>query len=199
MATLKTLSIQKRSATGKGASRRLRAKGIIPAVFYKAGGESVPVQVEEAALKKLFETVGRTTVFNIELEGNDTKELVPAIIWDTEYYPAKNRFQHVDFLGVDLNKDITIRVPLELTGTAKGSKLGGVLEVFFESVDVVGKPMDLPSKLIVDVTPLDLGESFRVADLILPEGVRPATDTARAIIRVREKSDSPDELGANAE
>ena len=199
MAALKILNIQKRNATGKGANRRLRAAGIIPAVFYKAGGESIPVQVEEAALEKIFETIGKTAVFNVEIENKGSKELVPALIWDTEYYPTKKRFQHVDFRGVDLNRDITLRIPLEFSGTAKGSKLGGELEAFIEAVDVVGKPMTLPRKITVDVTPLDLGESFRVADLNLPEGVRPAMDATRTIIRVRDKSATPDEAETTAE
>ncbi len=127
MADFATLTVQKRAATGKGANRRLRAQGIIPAVFYTAKGNSTPVQVAEAPLKKIFETMGRTTVFNVEIEDGDKKEIHPALIWDIEYYPTKNRFQHVDFFGVDMDKEIKIRVPLVFTGTAKGAKLGGVI------------------------------------------------------------------------
>ena len=183
-----TLTVQKRSSTGKGFNRRLRAKGVIPAVFYTAGGESTPVQVQEAPLTKLFESLGRTTVFNVEIDDNGKKETAPALIWDIDFHPTKNKFLHVDFFGVDLKKEIKIRVPLVFTGSAKGAKLGGVLETFFEHVDVFGKPLDLPSKVVVDVSPLDLGDTLRVADLVLPEGVRPATDSTRTIILVKDKS-----------
>lgn len=185
-----TITVQKRSSFGKGANRRLRAQGVIPAVFYTPGGQNVPVQVQEGALKKLFETMGRTSIFNIEIEDGDKKDVVPALIWDIDYYPTKNRFQHVDFFGVDLKKEIKIRVPLEFTGSAKGVKLGGVLETFFEFVDVFGKPLDLPNKITVDVSDLGLGENLRVVDLPMPEGVRPAMDAARAIIHVKDKSAS---------
>lgn len=190
MADFATLIVQKRPSTGKGFNRRLRAQGIIPAIFYTPGGENVPVQVAEAPLKKIFETMGRTTVFNVEIEDDGKKSVHPALIWDIEYYPTKNRFQHVDFFGVDLKKEIKIRVPLVFSGTAKGTKLGGVIETFTEFVDVIGKPLDLPSKLTVDLTPLELGAVLRVADLPMPEGVRPATDGSQAIVLVKDKSAS---------
>jgi len=188
MSDFATLTVQKRFSTGKGANRRLRDQGIIPAVFYAAGGESTPVQVAEAPLKKLFETMGRTTVFNVEIEDGGKKDIHPALIWDIDYYPTKNRFQHVDFFGVDLKKEIKIRVPLEFTGTAKGVKLGGVVEIFTEFVDVIGKPLDLPNKLIIDMTPMSLGEILRVANLPMPEGVRAATEGSQALVQVRDKS-----------
>jgi len=193
MADFATITVQKRNSTGKGANRRLRAQGIIPAVFYTSGGPGIPVQVQEAPLKKLFETMGRTTVFNVEIEDSGKKEIAPALIWDIEYYPTKNRFQHVDFFGVDLKKEVKIRVPLEFSGTARGVKLGGVLEAFTEFVDVIGKPLDLPGKLVIDVTPLELGDSLCVSDLALPDGVRPVMEGSKTVIRVRDKSASGDD------
>ena len=188
MSEFATLTVKKRLSTGKGANRRLRAQGIIPAVFYTAGGNSVSVQVEEAPLKKLFEKLGRTTVFNVEIEDGDKKEVAPALIWDVDFYPIKNRMQHVDFFGLDLNKELKLRIPLEFSGTAKGAKLGGILDTFIESVELCGKPLALPSKLIVDVSSLDLGQSIRVADLVLPEGTRPAGDTSRTVALIKDKA-----------
>ncbi len=199
MSDFPTLTVQKRTATGKGCNRRLRKQGIIPAVFYTPGGENVPVQVAEAPLKKIFATMGRTTVFNVEIEDGAKKTVSPALIWDADYYPIKNRFQHVDFFGVDLDKELKIRVPLEITGTAKGTKLGGVLETFFESIEVFSKPLSLPSKLVIDVTPLELNQSLRVADLVLPDGVRAATNGSLTLVSVLTKSASDeDEEGAGA-
>lgn len=183
-----TLTVQRRTATGKGVNRRLRAKGIIPAVFYISGGESMPVQVAEAPLRKIYETVGRTAVFNVEVEDNDKKITAPALLWDIEFHPTKNRFLHVDLFGVDLKKDVKIRIPLEFTGTAKGTKLGGILEPSMEFLDLIGKPLDIPSTVTVDVTGLDLGEILRVCDLALPEGVRAAANASTPVIAVGAKS-----------
>ncbi len=198
MADFATITVQKRSSTGKGANRRLRAQGIIPAVFYTPKGTTTPVQVAEAPLMKLFETVGRTTVFTLEIEDGASKENYPALIWDIEYYPTKKRFQHVDFFGVDLNREITLRVPLAFVGTAKGTKLGGVLETFMESIDLVGKPLNIPDKLMVDITSLELAGTMRVADLVMPEGVRPATDASQTILVLRDKAAGDGEDGEGA-
>lgn len=191
-----TLTVQKRVSTGKGHNRRLRAEGIIPAVFYISGGESMPIQVAEAPLRKIFETMGRTTVFNVEVEDGGKKITSPALIWDIEYHPTQNRFQHVDLFGVDLKKDIKIRIPLEFTGTAKGAKLGGVLETFVEFVDLIGKPLDIPNKVKVDISGLGLGETLRVANIVLPEGVRAATNASTPVIFVKDKSSSAGEEAA---
>lgn len=192
MADLATLTVQKRTSTGKGANRRLRAQGVIPAVFYTPGGTGIPVQVRESLLKKTFETVGRTSVFNVIIEDGDQKTTTPALIWDIDYYPTKNRFQHVDFFGVDLTKEVRVRVPLMFEGTPPGVKLGGVLEVFLEYLDVTGMPLDLPNTLSVDVSALELGDGLRVADLTLPDGVQSTLDAALLIVQVKDKSAADD-------
>lgn len=175
------LTAKRREKIGKNANRKLRASGITPAVFYKAGGESIALEVNEAALNKLYAQAGRTTMFDLEIEGNGTH---PALVWDVEYYPTKNRFQHIDFYGVDLDKELKVRVPLEFTGVAKGTKLGGKLEVYRELIHIFAKPTDLPKKIFVDIANLDVGQGLRVADLAMPQGVRAAYDINFAIINV---------------
>lgn len=178
------LAATRRTKTGKNANRQLRAKGIIPGVFYTAGGDSFPVQVNEAALVKLYGTAGRTTVFSLEVEGGEKNFSHPCLIWDVEYYPTKSRFQHIDFYGVDLDKELRVRVPLEFSGVAKGTKLGGKLEVYREQIHILSKPAALPQKVVVDISNLDVGQGLRVADLVMPEGVRAAYDTNFAILTV---------------
>ena len=178
------LSAQLREKTGKNANRKLRASGFTPAVFYAGGGEAMPLQVSEAALAKLYENAGRTTVFDLEVDGNGKKNTHPCLIWDVEYYPTKTRFQHVDFYGVDLDKELKVRVPLIFTGTAKGTKLGGKLEVYREQISILSKPASLPKKIFVDISDLDIGQGLRIQDLAMPEGVRASYDTNYAVITV---------------
>lgn len=179
-----TLAATVREKTGKNANRQLRAKGITPAVFYGAGGESFPVQVNEAALFKLYGQNGRTTFFNLEIDNKGKKSVHPCLIWDVEYYPTKNRFQHVDFYGVDMNKELRVRVAIEFSGVAKGTKLGGRIETYREQMYVLSKPETLPKKIVVDISGLDMGHGLRVADLPMPAGVRASYDTNFAVISV---------------
>ena len=184
MSTAFKISAQVREQLGKNANRRLRASGLTPAVFYVAGGVSIPVTVNEAALNKLYAGAGCTSVFTLEIDDKGKKSTHSCLIWDVEYYPTKNRFQHVDFYGVDMDKELRIKVPLKFVGTAKGTKLGGRLETYREQIFILSKPTSLPKKITVDITNLDVGQSLRVQDLAMPEGVRASFDTNFAILTV---------------
>ena len=200
MSQRQKLSATLREKTGKNANRQLRASGFTPAVFYMAGGESTPVKVNEAALVKLYGSAGRTTVFDLEIDNKGSKSTYPCLVWDVEYYPTKNRFQHVDFYGVDLDKELRVKIPLEFKGTAKGTKLGGKLEVYREQIFIMSKPANLPKKIVVEISDLDVGQGLRVADLAMPEGVRASYDINFAILTVTlpgaGKDDADGENGA---
>ena len=98
--------------------------------------------------------------------------------------PYKKKFTHIDFFGVDLDREIKIRVPLEFVGTSRGVKLGGKLEVYREFIDVMSKPLTLPKKITLDLTELDINSTIMLKDVAMPEGVRPATNENFAILSV---------------
>ncbi len=172
MSELKTLSVQKRDALGKGPNRRLRAEALVPCVYYAPDGKNILVQVAANPLNKIYEQVGRTNVFNLEIEENGAKSVHPVFVWDAQYHPVKNAFTHVDFYGVDLNKEVKIKVRLRFVGTSKGVKAGGKMEIYREEVTLVAKPQDMPRIVDIDVTDFDLGTNLRASELKLPEGVR---------------------------
>ena len=179
-----TLNVQKREQHGKGTGARLRAKDIIPGVYYNASGENISVQAPNLPLEKLYEKVGHTTVFNLEIDDNGKKSTHPVLIWQLQRHPYKNRFTHVDFYGVDLEKEIKVDVPLEIVGTSKGVKLGGVLEVYREHVRLAAKPLDMPKNIVIDVSDMDINDSIMVADLQLPAGVQAVFDQNYAVVSV---------------
>ena len=185
MAELKTLSVQKRSAFGKGANRRLRAAALVPGVYYTADGQNIPVQMPELPLVKMYEQVGRTNVFQLELEDeNGAKTLHPVFVWDAQYSPVKSTFTHIDFLGVDLDKEIQVKVQVEYAGTPKGVKVGGKMETYRDEVVLAAKPTDMPRKLVLDVTGMEIGQTIRVSTMPLPEGVRPVYKSDYTMVSV---------------
>ncbi len=179
-----TLNVQKREQHGKGTGARLRAQDIIPGVYYTAKGENISVQAPNLPLEKLYEKVGHTTVFNLEIDDNGKKSTHPVLIWQVQRHPYKKRFTHVDFYGVDLEKEIKVDVPLEIVGTSKGVKLGGVLETYREEIRLAAKPLDMPKKITIDVTDMDINSTIMVADLKLPENVRAIFDQNFAVVSV---------------
>ena len=184
----KTLSVQKREGSGKGASGRLRTENLIPGVFYTAKGENISVQAPALPLEKLYAEAGRTSVFNLEIDDNGQKTVHPVIIWDVQYHPYKKVFTHIDYYGVDLDKPVTVDVPVEFVGVSRGVKLGGQLETYREVVRLSSKPLDVPKKIVVDVTPMDINTTICVADLQLPENVKAVYDRNFAIVSVLAKA-----------
>lgn len=199
MSTAETvLKVHKRESRGKGASRRLRAASCIPGVFYMPDGTNISVQVDTLPLEKVYTNMGRTSVFTLEIDDNGANTRHPVLVWDVQYHPYKKAFTHVDFYGVDLNKPVKVSVAIEFTGTASGVKLGGRLETYREKVLLISKPLDMPKKIVVDVTALGLGDTVRVGDIALPKGVRAASDSNFAIVSVISKADEAAEESASA-
>lgn len=189
MSIEKSLKVQKRDGLGKGYNRRLRSSNFVPGVFYTSEGRNIPVQVETLPLEKMYEAMGRTSVFTLEIDDNGKSDKHPVLVWDVQYHPYKKSFKHIDFYGVNLEKPVKVSVAIEFTGTASGVKLGGRLETYREKVALMSKPLDMPKKIVLDVTEMGLGDTIRVADIALPEGVIAAYDSNFAIVSVISKSD----------
>ena len=194
----KTLSVQKREGCGKGPSGRLRAEKLIPGVFYTASGENISVQAPVLPLEKIYGEMGHTTVFNLEIEDNGKKTLHPVLIWQVQFHPYKRAFTHIDFYGVDLDKEVTVDVPVEFVGISRGVKLGGRLETYREMVRLCSKPLTMPQKITVDVTDMGINDTVSVSDLKLPENVRAVFDQNYALVSIISKSKDEEAEGEKA-
>lgn len=183
----KSLQVKKREGRGKGATGRLRSKNLVPGVFYTASGDNILVQAEALPLEKIYESVGKTTVFNLEIESDGKTESHPVLIWQVQRHPYKNYFMHIDYYGVDLDKEIKVDVPIEFTGTAKGVKLGGIQETYREQVRLQSKPLDMPKKIVVDVTEMNIGDTINVGNLKLPDNVSAVYDQNYAVVSILAK------------
>lgn len=192
MSIEKTLSVQKRAEHGKGPAGRVRANSMIPGVYYTSKGENISVQMPILPFEKLLADVGRTTVFNLEIDDNGQKTVRPAMIWQVQMHPYKKIFTHVDFYGVDLDREVAVNVPLEFVGVSKGVKLGGVLETYREVVRLSARPLQMPRKITIDLTEMAIGDQVSIETLPLPEGVRAVYDRNYVIVSVLSKSKEKD-------
>lgn len=196
MAIEKTLCAQKREGAGKGVAHRLRAQSLVPGVFYNRKGENINVQVPSLPLEQLYFEIGNTTVFNLEIDDNGKKTTYPCFFWDVQKHPYKKRFTHIDYYGVDLDQEITVDVPVEFTGTAKGVKLGGFLETYVETISVAAKPLDMPHKISIDVTDIDMNQSLSIDKTQMPAGSRAVFDNNYTVVAVLEKTKEVAEFDA---
>jgi large subunit ribosomal protein L25 len=184
MAELMTLSVRERAEKGKGFCRRMRTQNLIPGIYYNQEGKNIPVQVEMLPLTKLHNKLGSSRVFHLELETGGKTESLPSLIWDMKFDPLKSTPIHVDFYGVDLDREIKVDVRVVVEGKAKGLIMGGQLEIFRDSLEVICKPLDVPEKIIIDVTDLDIGVNMHIDEVKLPAGVRAIFEDNYAVVGV---------------
>ncbi len=176
------VAAQGRTETGKNANRQLRASGRIPAVLYGAGQAAIPVSVAPRELANILRSGhGESMLFDLELDGKRRK----VVLKDFQMEPIKTALLHADFYEVALDRAITVNVPVELTGTAVGVKTqGGKLEFVTREIEAECLPLDIPEKLVVDVTNLELGKHIRVHDLQAPKGVTFLTGPEVVVVHV---------------
>lgn len=184
MAELMTLSVSSRAEKGKGSCRRLRTKDLVPGIYYNQQGQNIQVMVDMLPLTKLHRKVGTSRVFHLEMSQDGKTESLPSLIKSVQYDPIKSRPIHVDFYGVDLERDIKVDVRVVVEGKAKGIILGGQLEVFRDSLEIVCKPLDVPEKIVIDVTDLGIGDNLHISQVKLPEGVRAVYEDNYSVVGV---------------
>ncbi len=178
------LTVEKRSTNGKNEARRERASGRIPAVVYGAGKPNVPVSVDRKALSDVFrEGAGENTIFLLKLGGSDQSR--HAMIKEMQRDPVTRRPLHIDFVRVLMDVKITVKVPIEVLGVAKGVKTeGGILDTVTREVEIECLPGSIPASLAVDVTELAIGDALRVAQIPSPEGVRIVDNPEKIVVHV---------------
>lgn len=141
--------------------RNLRESGEIPAVVYGNHNGSTAITVNNADFQKTIKEVGRNGIISLDLEG--TKHQV--MLSDYQKDPLKNFVFHADFLIVDMSAELQAQVRINLVGTSKGVKDGGVLQQSLHEVTVSARPDDIPESIDVDVTELQVGESIYISDI----------------------------------
>lgn len=198
MAELMTLSVRPRAEKGKGSCRRIRTKELVPGIYYNQKGDNIPVVVDMLPLTKLHRKVGSSRVFHLEVEKDGRTESLPALIWGLQYDPLKSVPIHVDFYGVDLEREIKVDVRVVVEGKAKGIILGGTLEVFRDTLEVVCKPLDVPEKIVINVTDLDVGVNLHIDEIALPAGVRAVYEDNYAVVGVVAKEAEEEKAGEAA-
>ena len=190
------IAVQDRKEFGKCASRRSRKSGMIPAVIYSKGKEAKAIMVDADAWKVL---AGHHVQMVTLVDGANK---TAALVKDVQFNHLKNYVQHIDFLEVDLNADVTALVPVHAHGDCLGVSRGGILEFELHEIEVVCHPDHLPEFIAAEVTSLDVGDSLHVKDLAMPEGVRTDLDPEAVVahvVRPKEEAEAPAEAAAEPE
>lgn len=178
------LVVESRDATGKGAGRKLRAAGQVPAVLYGQGRRSVPITLDPRALERALRAGGANTLLDLTVEGRTDLGSPVALVKELQRDPIRGTIIHVDLYQVDLSRTVEVDVPVHLVGKPRGVEFGGILEHTLREITIECLPRSIPESIEVDVSGLEIGDVVHVRDLPLPEGVSLAVDADLGVAHV---------------
>lgn len=184
MNTEQVIIAKPRNVFGK-AVRKTRKAGMLPAVLYGKGQDSLSIEVSGKEFEKVFRRAGENTLVRLQIEGQGEKRV---LIHDVAKHFMKDEIIHVDFYEVDLTKTVKTKVPLHFEGTSPAVKeLGGILVKVLNEVEIEALPTDLPSALTVNMESIKgFEDSIRVSDLPVPANVKIITGPDEVVVSVTE-------------
>lgn len=181
-AAMHSVTAKPRAEKGKGAARRLRNSGFIPAVAYGKGISATSLSVVPKEIATIIKSErGQNTVLQVKVEGGN--ELL-AMIKSYTYHPVSRSLEHVDFVQVKLDVPVQVEIPLIMTGKAVGLSKGGVMRQVYRTIPVRCLPDRIPLKVEADTSALELGDAIATQDLKLPEGVEVRLAAEQTLIAV---------------
>ncbi|MGB1426510.1 MAG: 50S ribosomal protein L25/general stress protein Ctc [Paracoccaceae bacterium] len=165
-----------RTGTGKGAARQARRDGMVPGVAYGGGIDPLPIQIPRNELLKRLKA-GRfmSTLFNLKVEGHED---VRVICRDVQRHVVKDLPTHLDLMRLRRTSQINLFIPIEFVNedTAPGIKQGGVLTIVRPEIELIVTAGDIPEKIEIDLSALNIGDVVTISSVNLPEGAKPTID-----------------------
>ncbi|MDY0276194.1 MAG: 50S ribosomal protein L25 [Desulfomicrobium sp.] len=184
MSEVASLQLAQRKELGKGPSSRMRTQGLVPGVYYNAQGENISFAVANVALGKAFEKVRYSKMIELHIDVDGKIEKRNALFKSLVAHPVKRRYEHVDFVGIELDKEVQVAIPLRVTGRSKGVVLGGKLETYKEEILVRCLPTAIPDAITFDITNLNIGDKVFVDDLQMPADVKAVFDRNYLVLSI---------------
>jgi large subunit ribosomal protein L25 len=185
-----TLEAKSRESAGKGAARKLRGQGLVPAVVYgKHLTAPVHVSLDPKSIRQSINTPHKhNTLITLKLDGATHQVLLK----DFQVDPVTRDILHADFIAVTDNEQVKVNVPVVLVGKAVGTADGGLLSQIRRQLEVWALPQSIPEKIEVDVTPLKIAQAMHINDIKLPAGVSVKSNVnfTLAVVSAPEREDA---------
>ncbi len=179
------LAAQIRKEQKKGPARRFRQKGLIPAIFYGRSAENILLTVKNDELVKLHKEKKDHAFIKLLIDDGGKKQIEKlSLIKELQFQPLTGKFYHVDFYEVDMKAKLTFEVSLQFVGKAIGVENGGELQHIKRIVKVSCLPEKLPDHIEVDVASLDIGDSIKIKELKLADGITVLDPADAAVVAV---------------
>ena len=195
-----SIVVQPRDVTGSRAARRLRKAGLIPGVLYGHGKEATMIAVDPHALRAALSTgAGTHAVLAVNVEGH--KRAHHAVVKEMELDPVKSTVTHIDLQEIRLDETIETTVAVRFEGEAKGVKAGGMLDESTREVTIKCLVTAVPEHFVLDISEMDINDTAKVGDLVVPEGLEIVDDPEQVLCSVlppRKVEEEAEEVVAEA-
>ncbi len=170
-----------RTEIGTRKVKHLRKEGWIPGIIYGHGEKSKPIMVKEEELTDVLHKLhSEATLLNLDYEGKKLQVLMREVSRN----PLTEKPLHVDFQHIHENEEVNVHVILEFEGNPKGVEEGGILNIEHRDLIIRCLPKDIPEKIVVDISNLDIGQSIHIKDLNTPEGVKVEEDPSSTVVNI---------------
>lgn len=165
-----SLSASVRAETGKGAARKIRQAGNIPAVIYGHGREPQSLTINARDTDKLLKSIAiSSTVIDLSIDGKSARTLIREV----QRHPFKRTITHIDFQELVAGETVSVQIPIVYVGVPEGVRLeGGLLDQIMHQLHIEVDPSSIPNHIDVDVSALKIGNTLHVSDLVLPAGIK---------------------------
>lgn len=171
-----------RTQLGKEASRKLRQKGLVPAICYGPRTDPVPLTLDPKELMKTIQ-IGENVLIDLMIQDGKKAAQKVVVVRDLQIDPIKDQCIHADLFEVVMDEEISVEVPIVLVGKPEGVKMGGVLEQITREITVECLPADIPQSIDVNVSHLNIGDTIHIGD-IGPEKGKILVDAATTLATV---------------
>ena len=162
------LNAEVREKTGKEMAKKLRAKGLIPAIFYGPNSETIALTLDPKELSRTLHTeAGENVLIDLNIRKGEESLKKVVMLKELQMQPLQRRALHADFFEVSMDVMVTVEIPVHLLGKSEGVKVGGILEQVQRTIQIQCLPGDIPRSIDVDVSALMIGDSIHVSDLKL--------------------------------
>ncbi|MCV4234780.1 50S ribosomal protein L25 [Virgibacillus sp. LDC1] len=174
------LRVETRAAMNKTGLKQLRLSGRIPAIVFGTREDNMMIQLSAKEFGKWARN-GKGGILELRF---DDREPLPVLLESVQRDPITREYIHIDFLRININEVVRTRVNLDYVGTAKGAKLGGVVQIQSTFIEIESFPDRIPATIPVEISELEIGNSLHVGDLKLPEGVVPISSANELLVSV---------------
>ena len=173
------LNVEKRESKGKLGSKELRQHKKIPGVYYSYDSSNLLFQIDESEIRNAINS--KANIFSVNVGGKDQNVIFKSV----QYHPVTDAIIHIDLYGVDMDKSISIKIPIHFVGTPVGVQTdGGVLITSLNELEILCLPVDIPDNIEVDISEVSLGTNIQAGDITLDNKLELVTNADSTIVSV---------------